>query len=227
MIRPPSPVCADNPYEQKLYSMFCGHDKDQRGWLTVDALRELCTTLELKENGTVLIAALTERCGAGEKKKKKNGGGVRITFKAFKEELLHVLGTEVCESPAASAVQKEETDKATSEQDRGSLSLWHLEKMMKKSVIASPDDGGTCGGGLLVNEEKEVVGGKVLKMDDDHPSIESQSTSNDDAGNSIVSVGGGGGGGASLITAELVVDKINHNNHRNHHQFAWVSFGLN
>lgn len=86
-------VCADNPYEQKLYSMFCGHDKDHRGWLTVNALQQLCKTLELKENGTKLIAALEERCRskvAGEKKK-----SIRITFKAFKEELLHVLGTEV------------------------------------------------------------------------------------------------------------------------------------
>lgn len=193
VIKPPSPVCADNPYEQKLYSMFCGHDKDQRGWLTVDALRELCKTLELKENGTVLIAKLTDRCG-GEKKKKKNA--VRITFKAFKEELLHVLGTEVCESPAVQSEQlpQKETDREMSEQDRGSLSLWNLEKMMKKteeSVIASPDDDdddGTCGGGgLLVNEEEEDEV-KVLKIDgndeDGDPSIES--TTGDDAGNSIV-----------------------------------------
>ena len=80
----------ENPYEQKLFSMFCGHDKEQRGWLNVAALQQLCTTLELKENGTKLIAALTDRCGAGGADAKT----IRITFKAFKEELLHVLGTD-------------------------------------------------------------------------------------------------------------------------------------
>lgn len=115
----PPVVCAENPYEQKLYSMFCGHDTEQRGWLTVDALRELCTTLELKENGTVLIGALSKRC------REKKRGNIRVTFKAFKEELLHVLGTDTVQAAKEEEDKEPEILERMSEEDeeRGKLSF--------------------------------------------------------------------------------------------------------
>lgn len=75
-----------DPYEQKLYHMFSTHGVDGQGSIDVEALKRLCKSLELKETGTKIIRALV---------KTGDDSSVRITFKAFKEELLHVLGTEI------------------------------------------------------------------------------------------------------------------------------------
>lgn len=130
------PVCEDNPYEQKLYSMFCGYDKEERGWLSVNALQQLCKTLELKENGTKLISALRERCGGNR--------GVRVTFKEFKEELLHVLGTEVCESPQAMAERSDTKPVAAAIEDKQKER--GKEDPDGEHVVSVVGDGGDVGG---------------------------------------------------------------------------------
>lgn len=159
------PVCEDNPYEQKLYSLFCGHDKEQRGWLTVNALQQLCKTLELKENGTKLTAALTERCGGGGP---VGTADVRVTFKAFKEELLLVLGTEVCESPSAMAARNAAPSAAVEQQtaERGSLVVTVVDPggtgepigSIVEGVGEGEDDGGG-GGGVGGQAGNSIVSG--------------------------------------------------------------------
>lgn len=162
-----SHVCADNPYEQKLYSMFCGHDKEQRGWLTVDALQQLCTTLELKENGTKLIAALTDRCGSSAPEVTvvvDADKPVRITFKAFKEELLHVLGTETQSAMSSSPVTEEQQqiDQLRRQKDQ------HGGRLLMLLGSCSPGGGNgsnDCGCGAPVKK-------KEAGDDDDDDSVE-------------------------------------------------------
>lgn len=91
-----------DPYEEKLYNMFCSHDVDGAGSLSVVALTRLCKTLELKETGTKLIQALVRGSNADPK--------VRITFREFKEELLHVLGTEINDTVEAAGVDAADGD---------------------------------------------------------------------------------------------------------------------
>lgn len=181
-------VCTDNPYEQKLYSMFCGHtDKDHRGWLTMAALQQLCLTLELKENGTKLIAALETRCS--RKKKDKN---IRITFKAFKEELLHVLGTEVCgesSNPSMATIigqtEDEEEEKQSQLQNGGRL----IVDQWSCSVASNPGGGVVVGGDnycRVVVDVNNSGGGEEeeqVQVTEEETSLADTSKSTDEEGN--------------------------------------------
>lgn len=163
MDSPPAAVilpdyCPDNPYEQKLFSMFCGHDKEQRGWLTVNALQQLCTTLELKENGTKLTAALMARNNAGGVgDRKTENKPIRITFKAFKEELLHVLGTESQSSPScemgviSSAIHSSEENSPEKENEQQQLNGGSCPVN-----VVSDSNGGGGGGNWLLNLVKNT-----------------------------------------------------------------------
>lgn len=75
---------SDDPYEQKLYSMFKSFDVHSMEGLDKESLIKLCTSLELKDRGPKLVTNLIND-------KKQN----RVTFKEFKEGLLNLLGTEV------------------------------------------------------------------------------------------------------------------------------------
>ncbi|XP_016956776.3 blastoderm-specific protein 25D isoform X2 [Drosophila biarmipes] len=74
-------VSAD-PYEQKLYQMFRSCEKSGNGLLDEKSLLKLCSLLELRDQGSALIASL--------------GGGhqLGVSFGQFKEALLNFLGSE-------------------------------------------------------------------------------------------------------------------------------------
>ncbi|XP_055309722.1 blastoderm-specific protein 25D isoform X2 [Sitodiplosis mosellana] len=76
-------VNTTDPYEQKLYNMFKSFDTQSIGTLDKAALLELCTTLELKDRTTKLVANLIDP--------KRNN---RVSFNEFKEGLLNLLGTD-------------------------------------------------------------------------------------------------------------------------------------
>uniref|UniRef100_A0A182PMC5 EF-hand domain-containing protein n=1 Tax=Anopheles epiroticus TaxID=199890 RepID=A0A182PMC5_9DIPT len=73
---------SSDPYEQKLYHMFQSHrtGSGSPGGLDRDALVKLCHTLELKERGHLLVKCLM----AGTK--------THVSFREFREGLLHILG---------------------------------------------------------------------------------------------------------------------------------------
>jgi len=73
-------VSAD-PYEQKLYQMFRSCET-QCGLLDEKSLLKLCSLLELRDQGSALIASL--------------GGShqLGVSFGQFKEALLNFLGSE-------------------------------------------------------------------------------------------------------------------------------------
>lgn len=73
---------SSDPHEQRLYHMFQAHDVDSRGALDREALVKLCRTLELKERGQQLV-----KCLLRDEKS-------RVTFKEFREGLLHILRVE-------------------------------------------------------------------------------------------------------------------------------------
>lgn len=73
-----------DPYEQKLYNMFKSFDIHSMDSLDKDSLSELCKMLELKDRGPKLVANLIDG--------KRNN---RVTFVAFKEGLLNLLGNDV------------------------------------------------------------------------------------------------------------------------------------
>lgn len=73
-----------DPYEQKLYNMFKSFDIHSVDSLDKDSLTELCKMLELKDRGPKLVANLIHG--------KRNN---RVTFPAFKEGLLNLLGNDV------------------------------------------------------------------------------------------------------------------------------------
>lgn len=152
-------VCAENPYEQKLFSMFCGHDKDQQGWLSIPALQQLCSTLELKENGTKLIAAVTERC------KGSNNGetGVRVTFKAFKEELLHVLGTDTQMGAAVASGTPVPSGDEKEDPNGGSEQCFSV--VLQGAAVSDALGGGVGGGGCSdCGQEKGDEEGDSLQI---------------------------------------------------------------
>lgn len=72
-----------DPYEQKLYNMFKSFDIQSMDSLDKDSLMELCKMLELKDRGPKLVANLIDG--------KRN---TRVTFAAFKEGLLNLLGND-------------------------------------------------------------------------------------------------------------------------------------
>ncbi|XP_053677512.1 uncharacterized protein LOC128727609 [Anopheles nili] len=79
---------SSDPYEQKLYHMFQSHgtgdgsDDDASSGLGLDrnALLKLCQTLELKERGHLLVKCLLI------------GSKTHVSFREFREGLLHILG---------------------------------------------------------------------------------------------------------------------------------------
>lgn len=87
---------SSDPYEQRLYQMFQAHDVDSCGRLDRESLVKLCHTLELKERGHLLVRCLLGE-EAGSKRQQKNQKQQqqqRVTFKEFREGLLHILGGE-------------------------------------------------------------------------------------------------------------------------------------
>ncbi|XP_037957580.1 blastoderm-specific protein 25D isoform X2 [Teleopsis dalmanni] len=75
---------SSDPYELKLYQMFESCDTESCGLLNQDALRRLCTLLELRDKGAVLIENLAV-----------SGKNQHVSFECFKEALLNFLGTEL------------------------------------------------------------------------------------------------------------------------------------
>ncbi|EAA12778.5 AGAP007888-PA [Anopheles gambiae str. PEST] len=71
---------SSDPYEQKLYHMFQAHSSPGNGVLDRDALVKLCHTLELKERGHLLVKCLM------------TGSKTHVSFREFREGLLHILG---------------------------------------------------------------------------------------------------------------------------------------
>ncbi|XP_053661600.1 blastoderm-specific protein 25D [Anopheles marshallii] len=72
---------SSDPYEQKLYHMFQSHSTgDGTGGLDRDSLIKLCRTLELKERGHLLVKCLMTGCKT------------HVSFREFREGLLHILG---------------------------------------------------------------------------------------------------------------------------------------
>uniref|UniRef100_A0A182NE73 EF-hand domain-containing protein n=1 Tax=Anopheles dirus TaxID=7168 RepID=A0A182NE73_9DIPT len=72
---------SSDPYEQKLYQMFQSHSTgDGSVGLDRDALLKLCRTLELKERGHLLVKCLL------------TGSNTHVSFREFREGLLHILG---------------------------------------------------------------------------------------------------------------------------------------
>lgn len=84
---------SSDPYEQRLYQMFQAHDVDSCGRLDREALIKLCHTLELKERGHLLVRCLLGG-DEGGKRHKSQQQQQRVTFKEFREGLLHILGGE-------------------------------------------------------------------------------------------------------------------------------------
>lgn len=82
---------SSDPYEQRLFQMFQAHDVDSCGRLDREALVKLCHTLELKERGHLLVRCLL---GENSKNQQQQQKQQRITFKEFREGLLHILGGE-------------------------------------------------------------------------------------------------------------------------------------
>lgn len=81
---------SSDPYEQRLFQMFQAHDVDSCGRLDREALVKLCHTLELKERGHLLVRCLLGENSKNQQQQKQQ----RITFKEFREGLLHILGGE-------------------------------------------------------------------------------------------------------------------------------------
>lgn len=81
-----------DPYEQQLLKVFDRYDHDNCGSLDKDALMQLCQTLQLEEQGSILIKNLLQ-----EPKQS------RATFTEFKEALVSLLGniqnnhSQICE----------------------------------------------------------------------------------------------------------------------------------
>uniref|UniRef100_A0AAG5CVI7 EF-hand domain-containing protein n=1 Tax=Anopheles atroparvus TaxID=41427 RepID=A0AAG5CVI7_ANOAO len=72
---------SSDPYEQKLYHMFQSHGTgDGSSSLDREALVKLCGTLELKERGHLLVKCLL------------TDDKTRVSFREFREGLLHILG---------------------------------------------------------------------------------------------------------------------------------------
>lgn len=72
---------SSNIYEQKLYHMFQSHGNgDGSNSLDREALVKLCRTLELKERGHLLVKCLL------------TDAKTRVSFREFREGLLHILG---------------------------------------------------------------------------------------------------------------------------------------
>uniref|UniRef100_A0A182W9T6 EF-hand domain-containing protein n=1 Tax=Anopheles minimus TaxID=112268 RepID=A0A182W9T6_9DIPT len=72
---------SSDPYEQKLYHMFQSHSTgDGTGGLDRESLIKLCRTLELKERGHLLVKCLMTGCKT------------HVSFREFREGLLHILG---------------------------------------------------------------------------------------------------------------------------------------
>lgn len=88
-------VNTTDPYEQKLYHMFKSFDLQSMGTLDKTALMDLCTTLELKDRSTKLVANLIDP--------KRNN---RVSFNEFKEGLLNLLGTDTDDNDDSSAQGK-------------------------------------------------------------------------------------------------------------------------
>ncbi|KAB0794400.1 hypothetical protein PPYR_11239 [Photinus pyralis] len=70
-----------DPYEQKLFTVFDSYDFDNKGSLDKDGLTQLCSSLQLEEQGNELVQHLLHD--------PKNS---RVTFGEFKEALLTLLG---------------------------------------------------------------------------------------------------------------------------------------
>lgn len=85
---------SSDPYEQRLFQMFQSHDVDSCGRLDRDALVKLCHTLELKERGHLLVRCLLGGEDSGKKQQQQQKQPQRVTFKEFREGLLHILGGE-------------------------------------------------------------------------------------------------------------------------------------
>lgn len=75
----------DDPYENKLFQMFQSFDKEAHGKLSEVNLKSLCTALELRDSGSVLIKELT-KCKD------------RVSFTEFKDGLLKFLSTEMMDN---------------------------------------------------------------------------------------------------------------------------------
>lgn len=75
-----------DPYENKLFQMFQSFDKEAHGKLSEVNLKNLCTALELRDNGADLISQMV-KCK-----------GYRVSFPEFKDGLLHFLGTEMMDN---------------------------------------------------------------------------------------------------------------------------------
>uniref|UniRef100_A0A182SHB4 EF-hand domain-containing protein n=1 Tax=Anopheles maculatus TaxID=74869 RepID=A0A182SHB4_9DIPT len=72
---------SSDPYEQKLYHMFQSHSTgDGTAGLDRESLVKLCRTLELKERGHLLVKCLM------------TGSNTHVSFREFREGLLHILG---------------------------------------------------------------------------------------------------------------------------------------
>lgn len=76
----------EDPYENKLFQMFQSFDKEAIGKLSEVNLKSLCTALELRDNGAVLIQELVKH------------KGYRVSFEEFKDGLLHFLGSEMMDN---------------------------------------------------------------------------------------------------------------------------------
>lgn len=70
----------DDPYELKLYQMFQSCDLEQKGYLNEESLKRLCSLLELRDKGAILIKTLPSD---------------EVSFENFKEALLSFLGSEL------------------------------------------------------------------------------------------------------------------------------------
>ena len=73
-------VAANDPYELKLFQMFQSCDLEQKGYLNEESLRRLCSMLELRDKGNILIKTLPSD---------------EVSFEHFKEALLSFLGSEL------------------------------------------------------------------------------------------------------------------------------------
>lgn len=73
--------CPMDPYEQQLLKVFDRYDHDNCGSLDKDGLMQLCQTLQLEEQGNILIKNLLQEPAQS-----------RATFTEFKEALVSLLG---------------------------------------------------------------------------------------------------------------------------------------
>ncbi|XP_058126643.1 blastoderm-specific protein 25D [Anopheles ziemanni] len=131
---------SSNIYEQKLYHMFQSHGNgDGSNSLDREALVKLCRTLELKERGHLLVKCLL------------TDAKTRVSFREFREGLLHILGGNE-DSLGGENLQKSTSVSTNATEGYGEpyndtdhqLQQQQQHQQEQQSAISCPSVGSTC-----------------------------------------------------------------------------------